>query len=308
MSAGCGVLFFGMFFLACVAGTLTVLSNLKGLELLWALLPGTFALGGLGAMWYYVRRYRSPADFAEAELAKRLKKSTAEPATNPVPTLDLGDNPGTVLPVRLKQDDSPGGALIGLGIAMLVTGGGAVGLLIGAWFGRKDMMGMLCTGSIGVALLAAFAGTLYGFIRSLLIYLGVGPTLVELAAHPLQRGQSVAVYVSQAGALRLNWIEVFLVCEEKASYTQGTNTVTDTKCVHLQSLTRTENAAVDQDHPWEWRGTLTIPARAMHSFAAKNNAVGWRIKVVGFPERWPDFTREFSFVLAPPPGGGGTAS
>jgi hypothetical protein len=81
------------------------------------------------------------------------------------------------------------------------------------------------------------------------------------------------VYVMQQGPLRLQSLVVSLVCEETAR--------SETKCVYRQVLLEETNLTVGRDQPFQWRGKVEPPARAMHSFKTKHNEVHWHLEVRG---------------------------
>ncbi len=150
--------------------------------------------------------------------------------------------------------------------------------------------------AIGVGLIVYFA-------RHLMIATGVGATWVEVAHHPLTPGRKVDAFLSQAGRLTMNSLELWLACDEKATYRQGTDTRTETRRVFEQRSFVRENIEIQQGLPFESRCQIEIPAGAMHSFQSKHNEVTWKLIVKGSVQGWPDFERVFQIVVAP--GGNG---
>ena len=51
-----------------------------------------------------------------------------------------------------------------------------------------------------------------------------GATRVEISAHPLHPGETYELFFSQTGLAKMAWLEMALVCEEVATFRQGTNT------------------------------------------------------------------------------------
>jgi hypothetical protein len=135
--------------------------------------------------------------------------------------------------------------------------------------------------------------------RQLLVATGVGPTIVEVAEHPLAPGDEVELFVSQAGRMRLNALEVRLVCEEEAVFRQGTNTRTAVETVFSQEVLSRQALQLHAETPLEARGPLRIPDEAMHSFEAVHNRIRWKIVVVGDVAGWPNFQREFTVLVYP---------
>jgi len=137
------------------------------------------------------------------------------------------------------------------------------------------------------------------FVRQFLITTGIGPTLVEISDHPLHPGQQCRLFLSQPGRLAINSIEVLLVCEEEATYRQGTNTRTETRKVCHRQLFHRDAFEVYRGMPFEAECELSVPAAAMHSFKAAHNGVHWKVVVKGDIARWPDYERSFPVIIHP---------
>ena len=150
-----------------------------------------------------------------------------------------------------------------------------------------------------VLLLAVGIFGLVMFVRRLWITASVGPTLVEISAHPLVPGAAYEVYVSQAGRVAVDKLSVALVCEEVAVYRQGTNTRKTTRRVFEQPLITRESFKIGQGLPFEARTRLQIPYDAMHSFTSAHNRIDWKLVVAGQFPRWQNFERGFPVVIRP---------
>lgn len=142
--------------------------------------------------------------------------------------------------------------------------------------------------------LAAVAG------RQLIVATGVGPTLVEIDQHPLRPGATYQVYVAQTGRLTLHCLRMALVCDEEATYRQGTNLRTAHARVFEQELLLRENVDVRHGQPFEARCELHVPPAAMHSFKASHNKITWKLVVAGKAARWPPFERAYALLVYPP--------
>ena len=68
-------------------------------------------------------------------------------------------------------------------------------------------------------------------VRQVMIITGVGPTRLEISHHPLSPGGEYDLFLSQAGRLSMSSLAVWLACDEKASYRQGTDTRIETRRV-----------------------------------------------------------------------------
>jgi hypothetical protein len=142
-------------------------------------------------------------------------------------------------------------------------------------------------------------GLVFLFVRQLLLTSGVGPTLLEVSDHPLFPGERYEVFLSQTGKLSLRSLELLVVCEEEATYRQGTDTRTDRRRVFQQRIWERETFEIEQGLHFEVRCPLILPPQAMHSFKGGFNEVQWKLIVRGEVVDWPDFERIFPIVVFP---------
>ena len=126
--------------------------------------------------------------------------------------------------------------------------------------------------AVGVALVLVFA-------RHLRHTAGIGPTLVEISDHPLLPGRKYRVFLSQSGNLKLKSLAIWLVCEEEAVFSQGTNARTEVREVVRQPVYSAADAVIRPSEALEAECDLAIPADAMHSFRANHNQVQWKLIV-----------------------------
>ncbi len=212
---------------------------------------------------------------------------------------DVTNSPGTRLRFRLPAARPAGWRLFGATVFCLVWNACvAVAMVLAArgfLAGRPDWIFTILI----LPFLLIGAGALVLLIRGALIATGIGPTLVEISAHPLRPGGQYRLFVSQAGALRMNLLRASLVCEESAAYRQGTNTRTETQEVYRQELLRREAFRIQRGRPFETEFELRVPDHAMHSFVAEHNQVGWRLVVEGEAADWPSFSRAFTVIVQP---------
>jgi hypothetical protein len=159
--------------------------------------------------------------------------------------------------------------------------------------------------ALAIPFAIAGIGLVVYLIRQVLITTGVGPTRIEISAHPLAPGQGYDIFLSQAGRLAMNSLEVWLACDEKATYRQGTDTRTETRRVYEQRCFVREGFAIHQGLPFESRCQIRVPEDAMHSFHANHNEVIWRLIVKGKVVGWRDYERVFQIVVKPTVNGHG---
>jgi hypothetical protein len=215
---------------------------------------------------------------------------------------DITNSPGTRLRFRLPIGSSPGWVLFGMLLACLLWNGTVSVFALGAV--RSHLAGepeWLLTLSV-IPFVVVGIGLVGLFIRQLLLTTGIGPTLVEISEHPLHPGGQCRLFVSQWGRLKVNSFEVLLICEESATYRQGTDTRTETREVHRQEIFRREGFQVRHGVPFEAECELAVPAGAMHSFKADHNEIHWKLVVKGDVAGWPDYKRTFPVIIHPPNG------
>lgn len=122
------------------------------------------------------------------------------------------------------------------------------------------------------------------------------PRVVEL-------GQTMELDWSIDGrAERIQKLTVKIEGLERASYTRGTDTITDEHVFFEQTLFESE--ALDRRDPLARDGSaeLELPRGTMHSLDADHNKIIWRVKVHGDIPKWPDVKDEYEFAVVPPTG------
>ena len=263
------------------------------------------AIGG-GGLVYTLWHWGTSAERRSA-LAQRAANIDLlnEPATNghdfpQVPSdNDWKSSPGTRLSYRLPITTAPGWQLFAAFFACFCwIGITAVFVVIAVrshvrgepeWFLTVFIIPFVIVGLVLV----------YALVRQLLITTGVGPTRMEISRHPLHPGESCDLYLSQAGRLTMNSLEVLLACDENATYRQGTDTRTEQRRVLEQSVYRRDGFEIDPAVPLEHQWSILIPAAAMHSFRSTHNEVKWKLLVKGDVVGWPNFEREYPLIVFP---------
>ncbi len=216
---------------------------------------------------------------------------------------NMSNSPGTTLAYRLPISVAPGWALAVLMAACLFWNG-MVALFVtiavnGHLRGQPEWFLTLFL----VPFVLVGIGLVWYTITQLLIFTGVGPTLVEISAHPLAPAGEYEVFVSQSGRLTLDCLSVLLVCEEQATFQQGTNSRTETCPVYEHEVFRREGFEIQHGLPFEAQTRMRVPACAMHSFKSTHNEVRWKLIVKGDVRGWPNYAREFPLLVYPDDGG-----
>jgi hypothetical protein len=152
-----------------------------------------------------------------------------------------------------------------------------------------------------VPFVLAGAWTLVALGRQVWMTTLLGATRVEVSDHPFYPGGEYRGFVSQTGRLRVRWFQVQLVCEEHATYQQGTDIRVATERVFCKTLFSRRKFDVVPGMAFEASFAIPVPAAAMHSFAAPHNAVAWALVVRGRAVRWPEFQRRFPLCVYPRP-------
>ena len=213
--------------------------------------------------------------------------------------VNLTNSPGIKLAYRLPIARSPSWQLLASGVFTLLWNG-MVGALLGLAFGRQwpEPPDWYLT-ALTVPFAAIGIGSLGFWLRQLLVATAIGPTSLEVSEHPITPGKPFEVYLTQAGRLSVKSLRLLLVCEEEATYRQGTDTRTERRSVHEQLVYACENFEIMPELPYEHRLRLSVPSDAMHSFQSEHNAVHWQLVVQGEVEKWPDYQRMFPIVVYP---------
>lgn len=165
---------------------------------------------------------------------------------------------------------------------------------------RKSEPDWLAVGLAVPISLAAF-WSIYQFIRQLLKLTGIGATILQVSGYPLVTGTNYQAFISQTGRVRLRLLDVCLICEEEATYNQGTDIRTEKAIVFDQRLFRRRGIWITPDHPFEADFSLIVPADRMHAFKSANNRVQWKIVVTAQAKNWPRLNRVFAISVHPNP-------
>ncbi len=273
------------------------------------IVPVSFFTIGAGGLLYTVLRWGKSAERRSALSQRSAERdylgheTVGQPAYPSVPQgVDMTNSPGTRLRFRLPMAMSPGWALFGI-LAACVFWNGIVSVFVviavrGHLAGQPEW---LLTVFVIPFVLIGFV-LIYQFFRQLLTATGVGPTLMEISDHPLSPGGQYRLFLSQSGRLMVNSIRVSLLCEESATYRQGTNTRTETQEVFRQPVFVREGFSIESGLPLETEVELNVPEGAMHSFKSDHNEVNWILLVEGDVASWPDYKRRFSVIVRPSAG------
>ncbi|NLF71733.1 MAG: hypothetical protein GX575_22105 [Candidatus Anammoximicrobium sp.] len=279
-----------------------------GFWVLVLVLSSFVLLGGGGVVWSILhasatREWRSALARRAANLDLRGTADEGDAPRAVFPNIpsdaNLTNSPGIKLSYRLPVVQSPAWRLILASVFGLIWNISAVVLIFFAVKsivnGRPEWFLVLFI----IPFLAVGAWLVQDVVRQMLIHTGIGPTQVEISDHPLHPCQSYEVYLSQGGRLWMRLLTLSLVCEEAATYQQGTDLRTETKTVFDRQIFRKTDFRIDPGMPFEHQCAVEIPADAAHSFQSEHNAVNWKLVVRGEADAWPPFERAFPVIVHP---------
>ena len=209
---------------------------------------------------------------------------------------NMKNSPGIKLAYRLPIVRSPVLRVLAAGLFCLVWSSIALvflAVVVNSFLrGRPEW----ALGLVTIVFLPIGVWSVIYFVRQLVFVAGIGPTGIEISDHPLYPGRSYRVILTQAGRFSVDRLGMVLVCEEEATYRQGTDVRTEIRRVHEQQVFQCENVTMRFGWPFEYECELEIPQHAMHSFRASSNSVQWKLVVEGEVAKWP-FQRNFPVVV-----------
>lgn len=270
----------------------------------WLMLvvPVPFIAVGFGGLsfviWNWGKSTERRAVLAqEAARREHIEMTGQAPPFPSVPSPgDVTDSPGTTLAFRLPTAE-PGWNVLGLFLLSIIWNS-IVAIFV--WMaieeyrrGSPDWFLALVVAPFTIA----GAGLVVLFIRQLLVAGGVGPTIVEISEHPLYPGGKFELYVDQSGKQGVKRLRVVLVCDEEATYRQGTDARTATRRVYDHEIYCRE--MLNGQPGLQLQAELEIPASAMHSFRSEHNKVSWKLIVSGEVARLGEFERSFLLHIYP---------
>lgn len=226
--------------------------------------------------------------------------SAASPVGAGLPdTAQITDSPGVRLRYRLPSLGDPGWRIATLATICVAWNLLVVffltGLGIEFWMGRPQWALTLAIAPLAIGGVYMVA-LLYHEARSTT---GIGLTSVEVSDHPLFPGERYRGLMLQTGQFKFRSLSVALVCEEIATFCEGTDTRTSVEEVFRQVVLQEPRSEVSTSKPLEREFGFEIPAGAMHSFKAPHNEVRWSLEVRVTPLRWPPFRRSYLVCVYP---------
>lgn len=228
---------------------------------------------------------------------------SALPRARNFPTLPafdgLIDSPGIELAYRLPSSQTPAWQLLAVTIFTmlwnLVICIVTVSVASAHVAGRHEWL----VTALLVPCWAVSYWSMRTFLNLLIQNSGMATTTVEISDLPLAPGREYQVVVAQHGHAVIRSLELSLVCEEEATFTQGTDVRREIREIYRRTLWKREAFRIEPAKPFQENCSLLVPLTAMHSFQSPHNAVRWKLVVRGEAATWPVFQRDFPLVVYP---------
>jgi hypothetical protein len=214
---------------------------------------------------------------------------------------NLLNSPGTVLAYRLPVRSIFAWRLLGVALYAILWSG--LVSMVGVYIGQRIQSGEIpwITAIIAVPVLGIAIRAIMRFFAEVIEITGLGPTSVEVSDLPFFPGQRYEVAISQAGWMTLRSLDMTLVCEEEATFRQGTDVRTERRTVFEQRCFEEKNIRIQPQVPLERQLELVMPEDAMHSFQSGSNAITWKLVARGRMKRGACFERTFPLIVFPSP-------
>ena len=274
----------------------------------WLLLlvMGSFVLlGGGGLIWTALRvgtsAERRNVMARQATDIDLIQEALPRPRHYPtLPPYDgLTNSPGIDLAFRLPATESPGWRLLATTIFAIVWN--AVVCVLTVWAIRGHVAGehdFFLTAFL-LPLWAVSAWSIRYLLQLMWLHTGMGMTTLEISDLPMLPGGTYQATLAQHGHIRVKVLQLWLVCEEEATYHQGTDIRTDRREVASHRLFEQCDFEITPALPFQASCDVPIPASAMHSFHSQHHTIRWKLVVRGEAEGWPAFERGFPVVVYP---------
>ena len=228
--------------------------------------------------------------------------ASRESLASALPDADrVNDSPGVRLAYRLPMDGAESWRVFGMA-TLCVMWNLLAGVLAyqlaaaGSWsIGLRLALVLLVVATLA-AMGAWLVHTLWRDARSVG---GAGVTQAELSQHPLRPGDRCRGVLFQSGYLRVRSLTVSLVCEEIATYRQGTDARTATVETRRELLHQARFVKSALGKPYECEFEVALPPDAPHSFVSPHNEVRWSLEVAVGSPGWPNILRRYRLCVYP---------
>lgn len=259
-------------------------------ELWWGLFPVPFMLVGFGVLYAGLTGKLS---VGKTRHTSGWRAGDDEAASGP----DAG-------PILLDPSKTRRNKFVGI-MAFTVIWNGIIGII--SYSMLADMLG---GGGFDFTLLFLTPFLLVG-----LVMIGVTARMLMLIYAPVVVLELDRDKLPLGGSMLLRWrvasrrgsverVRIALVGEEQATYSRGTDTVTDKHVFFERPLLGGSEAEARGVAPAPMQAdhgevVLTVPIDTMHSMSANNNKIIWKLAVRAEVARWPDPKDEHEITVLP---------
>ncbi len=199
--------------------------------------------------------------------------------------------------VVLSTDDSQTGALALIFFAVVWNGITYTILTVMILSGDTPIFPFIILGIFALVGLVL----IYAAVHHLMSRAKMHPPTLTISIEPLCLGETFQVAYEQAAksAGKLNGVQLRLICQEQATYRQGTSTHTVTHDALSESFEVLGEGNLDRMKPLMAKTEMQIPFDAMHSFSSDRNEIKWLIEChVDIPS-WPDHKTVYALNVLP---------
>lgn len=263
------------------------------------------AIGSTGLVRMLVTSQSSP-ERRSAMLARGLDLSQFD-AETPRPTIASGlppvekadASPGVEQSHRLPVDGAGGWRVAGMGTLCLVWN------LLVAMFAYQIGVGYLPEWvRLAVATVVAAPLAYVGWRMTYSTWRDAGASSgafrIEVDRHPMTCGESTAATLLMFGPTRLRGLVVSLVCDEIATYRQGTDARTAVVETHRTELVNERRLEVAADESTRVDFEVRTPTAGPHSFVSPNNEVRWSLELEAATLTRGEVRQRFPLCVYPP--------
>ncbi|MDA7950141.1 MAG: hypothetical protein MPJ24_01535 [Pirellulaceae bacterium] len=209
----------------------------------------------------------------------------------------IANSPGTRLAFRLPARQSVGWRLIFITIFGTIWTIFSLGMLLGNFQEVEENQAL---GWFTLFFLAVSVWIIYYLIQQISYYFKVGATHLEVSSHPLRPGNIYELFISQAGRLEVQELQVFLVSQERCLFLSGTNSRAETFLTYKELLFEQKNIRTNSQLPYEAQFQFMVPTDSMHSFQSEHNSIDWELCVRFQTKEQTIHEKNYPIVIFPP--------
>lgn len=273
----------------------------RGLSLanLWGLFPIPFAAVGLGVIYFTLfGKGKDKTNNWRPEPGNKAGDAGAAPSQAKDPATD---------PIILDPSASRKKSFVGAAFFALIWNGITGAILY--FFLGDFLQGDWETAPVVFFCIFQVIGLIIiGVAIHKLMLLFAPRVVLQLSRQAIPIGGSAELgWLIPGTSRRITKLTIQLIGEESATYTRGTDTVTDTETFYEHDLVADASQGGQEDphraaaNDAYGEVMLTIPLETMHSFEAEHNKIVWKLRVKAEVPRFPDPKDEYPLTVLPMP-------